>query len=147
MSAKITKLTTTPHINGMLDALRGVGALVEKRGKDVAALHPKSKAEILVAKNRGKGLWLVTYPEALLSETRSHETKVTTMVDTKPTLEEAQKLVGGYVEIVDLVDGSQMLVNEEGLLQNQTLNMEASSIAGRHIVGDAIILVGKAKWR
>ena len=35
---------------------------------------------------------------------------------TPPTLEEAQAFVDGYVEMVSLADGSQLLINEEGKL-------------------------------
>jgi len=63
-----------------------------------------------------------------------------------PTLEEAQELVGGMVELVMLSDGDQMLVNEEGLLYGLPYNQMASEVANRHIVGNALILRGKSKW-
>tara|TARA_R110000751_G_scaffold300963_1_gene413054 strand:- start:36028 stop:36279 length:252 start_codon:yes stop_codon:yes gene_type:complete len=63
-----------------------------------------------------------------------------------PTLEEAQEFVGGTVEMVYLPGGNQMLVNEEGLLRNLEINNMATRIAGKMIVGDVIILTGKAVW-
>ncbi len=64
-----------------------------------------------------------------------------------PSLHEAQEVVGGLVELVRLSDGDQMLVNEEGLLHGLPHNKLASEVANRPIVGNALILRGRAKWR
>ena len=64
------------------------------------------------------------------------------------TLPELQAHVGGYIENVRLpaetkVNGYTiqiMYVNEEGLLQNLEHNLNASTIAGKHIVGNALVL-------
>lgn len=63
-----------------------------------------------------------------------------------PTLEEAQALVGGPVEQLTLRDGSQLLVHEEGLLLDLAYNPDASAIADRLIVGNALLLTGTARW-
>lgn len=63
----------------------------------------------------------------------------------RPSLLEAQKFLGGYVEIVCL-DNDQLLVNEEGALLNLPLNIVASTMAGREIYGPAILLVDDARW-
>ena len=65
-----------------------------------------------------------------------------------PTLAEAQEIVGGYVEIVQLPNcpGIQMLVNEEGLIHRMEFNPEASDMAGKIIVGPALILIGTSRW-
>jgi hypothetical protein len=65
--------------------------------------------------------------------------------DKKPTLEEAQSLVDGYVEMVrSPVHGDiQILVNEEGLLKGLDYNKEASETYGTGIVGDAVVLKGE----
>ena len=55
------------------------------------------------------------------------------------TLDELQKAVGGYIELVYLPDSKIMVVDEEGLLKSYTVNQEASLIAQRHIVGDVVI--------
>lgn len=55
-------------------------------------------------------------------------------------LREVQKLVGGYVEVVYLRDGRIMLVDEEGLLKQLPLNRAASRMAGRPIVGNAVVM-------
>ena len=68
--------------------------------------------------------------------------------DRAPTLKEAQKLVGGLVELVRSPEHRdwQILVNEEGLLNGLPFNEEATKICGTGIVGDAIILKGDARW-
>lgn len=73
----------------------------------------------------------------------------TEVLDHKPTLEEAQKIVGGYVEIANgghfRGKGGQLIVNEDGLNKNLPYNTVASNIYKRSpIVGDAIWLQG---WR
>ncbi len=71
---------------------------------------------------------------------------VTYLYETPPTLEEAQKIVGGYVEMIYLPDGRQMLVDEDGLSKYLARNLLASVVAGRPIVGRALILSDTAKW-
>lgn len=65
--------------------------------------------------------------------------------DRKPTLKEMQEFVGGYIELVHLRDGRQMIVNEEGRIHNLPLNPEASALYGGHIAGPAWVLKGNAK--
>jgi len=55
-------------------------------------------------------------------------------------LEELQALVHGYIERVRLADGSDMVVNEEGLLLDLPLNCYASSLARTVICGDVVVL-------
>ena len=66
----------------------------------------------------------------------------------RPSLEKAQELVGGLVEMVRSPDNPtwQILVNEEGLLKDLPFNAEASKICNTGIVGDAVILKGEARW-
>jgi hypothetical protein len=68
--------------------------------------------------------------------------------DRAPTLEEAQGLVGGLVEMVRSPTHRdwQILVNEEGLLEGLPFNEEATKICGTGIVGPAIVLKGNARW-
>jgi len=74
------------------------------------------------------------------------EPKFKVIRDKAPTLEEAQKFVGGLVEIVYIPDG-QLLCNEEGLFQPDPItNIPASMIAERMIVGDVMVLTEKALW-
>ena len=68
-----------------------------------------------------------------------------------PSIEEAQKIIGGYVQLVPLPDGTQMLVDEDGLAKELPLNVSASERAASagyfpHIVGDVLILTGPARW-
>lgn len=66
----------------------------------------------------------------------------------KPTLEEMQSLVGGYIEPVRNVkyngQAVTMVVNEEGLGGRLLFNPKASLIARRTIVGDVLLL---RDWR
>ena len=66
----------------------------------------------------------------------------------RPSLEEAQALVGGYVERVHSAANPtwQILVNEEGRMRGLPVNEEASQICGTMIVGDVVILKDKARW-
>jgi len=68
--------------------------------------------------------------------------------DRRPTLEEAQRLVGGLVEMVRSPTQPewQVLVNEEGLLEGLPFNEEASKLCGTGIVGPAVVLKGEARW-
>lgn len=61
------------------------------------------------------------------------------------TLEELQKAVGGYIQIIPITTGEQsgrlMVVDEEGKLKTDAqLNTEASRTAGQQIVGQVIII-------
>ena len=73
------------------------------------------------------------------------EKDIISKVRNKLSLEEMQKLVGGYIEIVRLNDGRIIIVNEEGLLQGLPVNIEATNILRRdhsttqYIVGNAIV--------
>ena len=69
-----------------------------------------------------------------------------TIEDKAPSLEAAQAFVGGYVQMINLEDGSQLLVNEEGLLKALPYNLPASILAGQHLVGNALCLKGLARW-
>lgn len=72
--------------------------------------------------------------------------KLVTLDDKKPTLKEAQKIVGGYVEMVSLSNGDQLLVDEDGLSKNLPINPDATALVGGLIVGPALLLRGTARW-
>lgn len=78
-------------------------------------------------------------------------TKIVKMWERKPTLEEAQAIVGGYVQLLELPDGSQMLVDEDGIAKEKEVNSVASVMThGLYrgaILGDVLILSGLACWR
>lgn len=59
----------------------------------------------------------------------------------EPSLEQMQKVVKGYVEVVPIPDSENkvMLVNEEGRLLRLPVNMKASNVAHTVIVGDVLI--------
>ena len=56
-------------------------------------------------------------------------------------LSELQKIVCGYIEIVNLTDGRLMVVNEEGKLKGLPVNDEATKLVGYNdvIVGDVLV--------
>jgi len=62
------------------------------------------------------------------------------------TLDGWQKLVGGYIEVVER-QGLILVVNEEGLLRELSPNIQASFLVGQPIVGDAVLLQGEALSR
>lgn len=73
----------------------------------------------------------------------------------RPTLQQAQDFVGGNVELITLTGDRQMLVNEEGLIEDLPINDEAThmaSSANAHLLihggirGDVIILQGATLW-
>ena len=68
------------------------------------------------------------------------------ILEKEPTLEEAQEIVEGWVEMVTLPNGDQMLVNEEGRLKGLPVNPVASQLAGKLLVGNAVLLKGDARW-
>jgi|TARA_A100001515_G_scaffold137731_1_gene130611 hypothetical protein len=61
------------------------------------------------------------------------------------TLEQAQKLVGGYVQMIDR-GGIQFLFNEDGLMRGLPVNTEASQLLETQIVGDVVVLEGESRW-
>jgi|TARA_R110002051_G_scaffold19567_2_gene54388 hypothetical protein len=73
------------------------------------------------------------------------------------TLDQLQKLVGGYIELVNLPNTKeQMIINEEGKLIGLPVNETATKIFHENyphlqdrdvICGDAIILSGKARMK
>jgi hypothetical protein len=64
------------------------------------------------------------------------------------TLEQAQDIVGGYVQLFVPLHNRhlQVLVNEDGFAMKLPLNPEASRLCGCPIVGNAIVLAGEARW-
>jgi len=75
-------------------------------------------------------------------------------LDHRPTLEEAQEIVGGYVELVSVQDSKTgklvtLVVNEDGKIMKLPTNRVVTeqygrSIPGGYIVGNVIELTG---WR
>ena len=65
------------------------------------------------------------------------------------TLAELQGLVGGYLELVALADGSFMLIDEQGKLKGLPYNEQATErargclLGGDCIVGAALVLSGQ----
>ena len=76
-----------------------------------------------------------------------------TITDKAPTLEEMQKFVGGYIQVVTAPNGDQIIMDEEGRFKPKQINKEATEHwlgddwdeEYNNIVGDAMILQGKAR--
>lgn len=57
-------------------------------------------------------------------------------------------MVGGYVELIPMPGAKfQLYVDEDGLSKGLKFNLAASMLARRDIVGNALILCGKAVWK
>ena len=83
---------------------------------------------------------------ATLIKAHGREQNVTPANGEKFTLEEMQGYVGGYIEIIGLPDGSQLILNEEGKLKGLEPNLKASLLARKagihpsdYVVGDVLI--------
>ena len=72
------------------------------------------------------------------------EPSVSLFSETTPSLSELQELVGGNIEVVLLPSGSQLVVNEEGMLLRLEVNWEATILAQRPIRGHAVLLSDEA---
>jgi hypothetical protein len=57
-----------------------------------------------------------------------NETTIHIFDKTEPTLEEAQKIVGGYVEGITFPNNDYLIVNEEGKLNGLPLNVKATKL-------------------
>ncbi len=71
------------------------------------------------------------------------------LLDHRPSLEEAQGIVGGYIELVKIGGNKTLVVDEEGKIKNKPTNKTitnkyGSQIYGGYIVGDVLVLEG---WR
>ena len=91
--------------------------------------------------------------EKIKVNTDKNEFKIIDDVKDEPTLKEAQKFVGGYVEGITFPNGDYLIINEEGKIKNLPLNPEATAlwratfdndnyITGRKdfVVGPAILI-------
>jgi len=70
-------------------------------------------------------------------------------LDHRPSLKEAQEIVGGYIEFVKVGGNKTLVVDEEGKIKNKPTNwvitnIYGSKIYGGYIVGNVIVLEG---WR
>lgn len=60
--------------------------------------------------------------------TKAPEFKIIEDTKDEPTLESAQKFVGGYVEGISFPNGDYLIVNEEGKLMGLPLNPEGTAL-------------------
>ena len=89
----------------------------------------------------------------VMSEDGSYITIYLSDEDGEPTLKAMQEAVGGYIEVVYAENGDQIILDEEGRLKGKPINEDASEhwLGDKwdndtaNIVGDAIVLSGKAR--
>lgn len=79
------------------------------------------------------------------------KTRVISEKSEKPTLEEAQEFVGGYLQMCPLMDAPfdekvQLFADEDGISKKLPVNPNATLTAGYPILGNVLILKGKACW-
>lgn len=68
-------------------------------------------------------------------------------LDHRPSLTEAQQIVGGYIELVKIEKSRTLVVDEEGKVKSKPTNKVitdryGSQVYGGYIVGDVIVLEG-----
>lgn len=85
----------------------------------------------------GNLIGMTNWPAALIPVSGASR-QIAPQADTF-SLIELQTYVGGYIEAVYLPGNRVMFVNEEGLLKELPLNVSASSLAQRWIVGDVVV--------
>jgi hypothetical protein len=62
----------------------------------------------------------------------------------KPTLEQAQAIIGGWIEMITVGD-MQIIFDEEGLIKQLPINERASEMFGRPLYGPVLILEKEAR--
>ena len=70
--------------------------------------------------------------EATIIYPDGREEKVSPANGNDFSLEEVQKIVGGYVEVIGLSDDNILLLNEDGKLMGLAENVKANEIAVNH---------------
>ena len=65
---------------------------------------------------------------------------------TRPTLAEAQEMIGGYVTFIVNELDKQVLCDEDGFAKELDINHEATFVANTQVFGNAIVLRGDAMW-
>ena len=79
----------------------------------------------------------------------TNEAPTLTTFETKPpTLQEAQDIVGGYVEMTYSATQPdvQILINEDGISLALGANPAATILCGKPIVGNVVVLKEAALW-
>ena len=88
--------------------------------------------------------------EKIKVNTDRDEFKVIENSKDEPSLEQAQKFVGGYVEGITFPNGDYLIINEEGKIKNLPLNPEATLLwrmtftKDKYMIGYDDFVVGPA---
>jgi hypothetical protein len=78
--------------------------------------------------------------EKIKVNTDKNEFKIIKRSKDEPSLEQAQKFVGGMVQGITFPNGDYLIINEEGKLQNLPLNPEATLLWRMHFTKDKYIM-------
>lgn len=76
---------------------------------------------------------------AKIIKTTGKERNIKPANGTDFTLWELQEAVGGYVEFIHLEDHRTMVVDEDGRIKGKPVNLAATKLCGRTIVGDVLV--------
>ena len=79
------------------------------------------------------------------------KTRIISEKSEKPTLEQVQKFVGGYLQMCPILNAPfdqkvQLFADEDGISKKLPVNPNATLTAGYPILGNCLILKGKACW-
>lgn len=79
-------------------------------------------------------------------------TRVISEKSESPTLKEAQEFVGGYLQMCPIINAPskepvQLYADEDGISKRLPVNANATLTAGYPILGNCLILKGKACWK
>ena len=77
--------------------------------------------------------------KTIIINTDNSITEITPNKDNLFSLEELQKIVGGYIEMVFLPNNFVLVVNEEGKLNQLPINIKASLIMKEFNINDFIV--------
>ena len=79
------------------------------------------------------------------------KTRIISEKSEKPTLEQVQEFVGGYLQMCPILNAPfdekvQLMADEDGISKKLPVNPNATLTAGYPILGNCLILKGKACW-
>lgn len=94
---------------------------------------------------------IIIQTDNIIIHTDGTRTAVQPEQDGKFSLEQLQKYVGGYIEVINLTEDRALVVNENGKYEKLSLNEDATALShachaifpADYIVGDAVLLQSK----
>ena len=93
--------------------------------------------------------------QKIMSENGEYQPIIYNPPEHKPTLEQMQEFVGGYIQMVTNKAGDQFIIDEEGRLKGKPVNPDASEMwlgedwsesdDFKNLVGDVMVLQGESR--